>query len=547
MALIVSKLTFQKNLFSFYSKAIQCYQDKIINNPHSIGADELMDILFSYGIRMFFDVDFIKTSRKYFHDDFEPHILIETINPQSEMQLHDYQMGILYYDEVNEKYIWVGSTGLLVERTFEDKAEALYTFTQELKYQILSVQLVIDRVDKHRLLIMNFHDDRYGDTYALLHYLNYTILEDIWDSEKNKKCSMGLAKRFMKSKLANLNLHVSKWNQAWLIDYYKMYTHLDVNTLSLENFYTIMKDTKDLCYPKTKEPVFPRFDIHHEAILMNTLNDAELYGDYQGELSQYFMVLYPYMPFQEWNIENARYLLTSGQKIREVLQTHLGVPMEDTFSLENLQKIQIPKHKYLEIIKELPPSLRYIFYDNTKVIFERLAKDMEFIGNMFAHVDPELQKKLNIHSQIWNLNVDKWLSMHPFGTCQIKGGEYFEGILKGQLNRQGYTPKENETLQDMYTTLTHFVKLNDYMKEPTLLNVIFNVSHKKISAALWIKHILMHPQEFSLEDLKKYKPIIKNERLGSILNSSVFQQIIERNSFDIDNEETKDNHPTGTL
>ncbi len=546
----MNKFLFQKHLFAFYSKAIQSYQDKIINDQHSIGADELMDVLFSYGIRHKFllNADFIETSKKYFNDDFEPHVRVEAIIPNVEMQLHDYQMGQLYFDVINEKYMWVGSTGLLQERTFTEQSEAIYVFTQELKYQMLSIHSVIESTIRHGELIRHYVDNNhYGETYALLYYLNFSILEDIWDNENNKKWSLALIKRFVSAKLSSLNLLSSEDNQAWLIEYYKMKTRLDVHIFSMEQLYTILKDTKDLRYPETPEPIFPRFDIHHESILMNALGDDGVSGEYQGELLQYFMVLYPYMRFEEWNHENAQHLLLSGQKMRAVIQKHLGINMEDSFTLEDLKHTNIPKIKYLAMMHELTPELRVIFYDKTKERFEVLAKDIEFVGNMFSYVDPVLQNKFNIHSQIWNLNIDKWLSMNSFDTCQKRSGEHFQPILIGQLHRLGYTPKKNETLQDMYMILTHFVTLNHYMNESDLSKGIFRISKEKMSAALWLKLILIYPKEFSLEDFVKHEPIIKKGRLQAILNSSVFQKIMDKNGSNSCEEEIKKDKPTRTL
>jgi hypothetical protein len=95
--------------------------------------------------------------------------------------------------------------------------------------------------------------------------------------------------------------------------------------------------------------------------------------------------------------------------------------------------------------------------------------------------------------------------------------------------------------------LTHFVTLNHYMNESDLSKGIFRISKEKMSAALWLKLILIYPKEFSLEDFVKHEPIIKKGRLQAILNSSVFQKIMDKNGSNSCEEEIKKDKPTRTL
>lgn len=527
-------LKVQQHLFQFYANALQAYISHSNTSHESIGADAIMDILFSYSIRhtILFNVSVLKTANEMFEMNYEPSIEVQHIH--SEHEIPKDTMCVLYRILPGNQYAWVGSSGQLSTYLFSSVDEAKESFRRELIYQWLNIQQIIGLYKRHQMLMTNMDCPlEHRLTNLLLHYMDFQILEDIWDKKEIKLLNLKSIRQFAAGLLDSLHIPNSSSNVEIVIDILQLKTDVDIRALGLGNFYRLCFLFQHIHFPETDIAIFPRFLMCHETYLRHALQQTnpefEISCEYPGEMMQYFMMLYPYLLFNnELTCENAQHLMMQGRMLSSVLKKHLSLDMNEDFSFSQLKNLRIGQTTYIAILQELTPELRRLFYENTVNIFDTYLKDRNFIQSVFTLKDMHLLLKIEKQSSCWEKESLAWIMILPYERFQNIFGDYSSIVLNHLLRKQGYTRQDPQLLEDRYMILSCILQLNDFLAATNKKKHFLIAPQSLYNAGFWLKMIMFFPHEFALEDLNKHQKYLKYGVLNKVFQSSAFQTIIRQ-------------------
>lgn len=529
---IMNSVDIQNKLLNFYLEAVETYLKKFAFHSEVIGADLLMDILYSYAIRkqLVFNSETLNQALVMFESEFVP--VLETQEISATDALPNYKMGVLYVMPSENQFAWIGSSGQFSQKRFDSLEDAQEEFRRELHYQWLNLERILGLLKQHQMLLdSQLLVDRQRRTLNfILYYLDYRVLDEVWDTPSNIFADFALTRKFTSEFLASIHVANSPANIQFVINYLQFKTDMDINAFGLKNFYKLCSFVQNLSYVESDALIFPRFLVHNEIILLHALNinntDFELDLEYQGELMQYFVWFYPYVVNQpEWTCANAKNLLDIGRLFRSVLHKHLGLNIDEEFNVSDIQNISMSKETYLAIMQDLPASLRLSFFKDTVEHFKKCLKDKNCVEAIISLIDPHLLELIEqILPQEAN-DIYKWVAQNSFEKCKVVLGENVDMIINHFLLQQGYIRVDPHHLDERHMLLAFIFQLNNLLSSGCHRSRFSLFSSSSPDAVLWLKSILFYPEEYSTENFNKYKKHLNGKNIEKIVNSPVFERI----------------------